>query len=82
MQTQGCELCHAIDGPPQSRHHLSEEMWLVALCHTEVARELTAFWVAMSSVMESVLGRWPGDTSRMEVVGDLVTQFQKVEDWC
>jgi hypothetical protein len=54
-------------------------MRLAALRHTEVAGELAAFWAAVSSAAVSVLGRSPGNTSRVEVVGELVTEFQKVE---
>jgi hypothetical protein len=49
-------------------------MRLVALYHTEMAGELTAFW-AMSSAVKLVLGCSPSDTSNAEVVGDLVTEF-------
>jgi hypothetical protein len=37
------------------------------------------FQVAVSSAAESVLGRSPSDTAHVEVVGELVTEFQKVE---
>jgi hypothetical protein len=42
LQTRGSELCLAIVGPPRVRNHLSEEMRLVALHHTEMAREHAA----------------------------------------
>jgi hypothetical protein len=47
LQTQGYEVCHAIIGPPRARQ-LSKGMRLVALCHTEIAGELTAFRAAVS----------------------------------
>jgi hypothetical protein len=59
---------------------MSEGLQHVALRHTEVARELAAFWAAVSSVGESVLGRSPSNTARAEVVGELVIEFQKVEE--
>jgi hypothetical protein len=51
----------------------------MALHHTEMARELAAFQVTMSSAAESVLGRLPSNTTCSEVVGDLVAKCQKVE---
>jgi hypothetical protein len=56
-------------------HHLSEGMRLVALHHTEMAGELSMLRVAVSFAVESVLGRSPSDTFRMEVVGELATEF-------
>jgi hypothetical protein len=54
-------------------------MWPAALPYTEMVRELTTFWVVVSSVMESMLGRSSSDTTHMEVLGELVTEFQKEE---
>jgi hypothetical protein len=79
LQTQGSKLCHAIIGPPRVKLHLSEAMWLATLRHIEMVGELTAFWAAVSSAMELVLGRLLGDTARVEVVGELVTEFHKVK---
>jgi hypothetical protein len=78
LQTQGSELCHAIVGPSQAKHHLSEGMRLATLHHTKMAKELAMFWAVVSSTAESVLGCSPGDTTRVEVVGELVTEFQTV----
>jgi hypothetical protein len=39
------------------------------------------FQVVLSCATESVLVRSPSDTSRVEVVGELATEFEKVEDW-
>jgi hypothetical protein len=82
LQTQGSKLCHAIVSPPWSRHHLSEGMQLATLRHTEMAGELAAFLVAVSSATELVLRCSPSDTSRVEVEGELATEFQKVKDRC
>jgi hypothetical protein len=68
LQTRGYELCHATIGPPWVRHHLYEGMWLAALCHTKMARELVMLLVAVSFAMESVFGRSPNDTFHVEVV--------------
>jgi hypothetical protein len=66
--------------PHGVRHHLSEGMWLAVLCHTEMVRELAALRVAVSSTSASVLWRSPNDTFRVEVVGELVAKYQKLED--
>jgi hypothetical protein len=47
----------------------------VALCHTEMARDLAALQVAVSFALESLLGSSSNDTFCMEVVGKLVTEF-------
>jgi hypothetical protein len=80
LQTRGSELCHGIISPPQARHHLPEGMCLVALRHTEMAREIAALWVAVSSATESVLGHSPGDTFRVDVMDKLAAELQKMED--
>jgi hypothetical protein len=36
----------------------------------------------VSSATESAIGCLPNDTIRMEVLGELVTEFQKLEEWC
>jgi hypothetical protein len=53
----------------------------VALHHTEMAGELAALRVAVSSAMESVLGCSPNDTFHAEDVGELAAEFQKLEEW-
>jgi hypothetical protein len=80
LQTRGSKLCHAIIGPPRSRHHLSDGMKLAALRHTKMARELTVFRVAVSATAKLVLEPSPSGTSRTEVVGELAAKFLKVED--
>jgi hypothetical protein len=74
LYTRGSELCHAIIGPPWAKH-LSWGMRLVALRHTEVAGELAAFWVAMSSTTELVLGWSLGNIAHTEEVGELDAEF-------
>jgi hypothetical protein len=56
-------------------------MQIAALCHTKLARELTAFQVALSSTVELALGRSPDETFRVDVVGELVAEFWKLEEW-
>jgi hypothetical protein len=61
---------------------MSEGMQLAALRHTEMARELSVIRAAESSVTELAL-RWsPNDTIRMEVVGELIAEFQKLKEQC
>jgi hypothetical protein len=57
-------------------------MRLAALCHTEIAIEFGVLRTAVSSVMESVVWHSPSDTFHMEVVSELVAEFQKMEDQC
>jgi hypothetical protein len=80
LQTRGSELCHAIIGPPQARHHLSEGMRLAALRHIGMAGELAALWATVPSTAESVIRRSPNDTFRVEVVSELVAEFHKLEE--
>jgi hypothetical protein len=55
-------------------------MRIATLCHTKMARELVALWVAVTTTTESVLQQSPNDTFHMEVVGELSIELQKVED--
>jgi hypothetical protein len=59
---------------------LSEGKHLAALRHTEMVGELVVLRVAVSSAMESVLGCLPSDTFHVVGVGELATEFQKMED--
>jgi hypothetical protein len=58
---------------------MSEGMRLAALYHTEVVGELAAFQAAVSSTTKSVLGRLLGNTTHMEMLGELVAEFWKVD---
>jgi hypothetical protein len=51
----------------------------VALRHTEMAGELGALQAVVSSAMESVLGHSLNDTFSVEVLGELVVEFWKLE---
>jgi hypothetical protein len=65
--------------PPRVRDHLSKGMWLAALHHTKMDGELPMIQAVVSFAMESTLGRKPNDTFHVEVVGELVAEFQKLE---
>jgi hypothetical protein len=80
LQTRGSKLCYAIVGPPQMRNHLSEGMRLAALRHIEMVGELATLWAAVSSAAELALGRSPNEIFRVEVVGELVAEFQRLEE--
>jgi hypothetical protein len=82
LQTWGFELCHAIVGPPQVRHHQSEGMRLAALRHTKMAGELAVLQVMVSTAAELVHEHSPSDTFCVEVVSELAAKFQKMEDQC
>jgi hypothetical protein len=65
------------------RNHLSEGMRIAALYHTVMARELVVLRAAVSSVVELALGCSLDETFRVEVVGELVAKFWKLEvSWC
>jgi hypothetical protein len=52
----------------------------VALCHTEMARELATIQAVVYSAMESMIGCSENDTIYVEVVGKLVTKIQKLDE--
>jgi hypothetical protein len=82
LRARVAQSCLAIVGPSKVRSHLLARMWAATLCHTEMARELTALWEAVSSAMELVLGRSPNETSRVEVTNKLVANFWRREELC
>jgi hypothetical protein len=43
--------------------------------HVVVVKELTVLWMAVSSTVELVLGRPPGEASRLEVMNELTAKF-------
>jgi hypothetical protein len=57
-------------------------MQVTALHHTEMVRELATLRLAVSCTVELVLGRSPGETSRVEVENELVAKFQRLEELC
>jgi hypothetical protein len=77
LQTQGSELCLTIVGPPWVRNHLLEGMWITALPHTEMARELAALRAAVSSAAEFALRCSPNKTFWVEIVDELIGEFQR-----
>jgi hypothetical protein len=50
-------------------------MWITALYHAELAKELATLWVAVFSTADFTLGRSPNETFRVTVVGELVAKF-------
>jgi hypothetical protein len=61
---------------------LSEGMRITALRHIEMVGELAALLVAVSSTMEMALGHSPDETFQVEIVGELVAEFWKLEGQC
>jgi hypothetical protein len=52
----------------------------VALRHIEMVGELATLWAVVSSAVESTFGHSTNDTFHVEVVGELVAEFQKLEE--
>jgi hypothetical protein len=82
LQACGSKLCLAIVGLPSVRNYLSERMRVAALRHTKMAGEVAMLQVVVSSSMESVLGSLPDETFWVEVVGELVAKFRRLEGLC
>jgi hypothetical protein len=61
------------------RNHLSEEMRIASLRHTEMVRELSTLQSTVTSIVEFVLGRSPDETIQVEVVDELVAKFRKLQ---
>jgi hypothetical protein len=57
-------------------------MWIAALFHIEMAKELAALQVAMSSAVKFMLRRSPNETFQVEVMDELVTEFRRQEERC
>jgi hypothetical protein len=55
-------------------------MQITALHHTEMVGELATLWAVVSSAMELALGRSLDKTFQVEVVDELVAEFQKLEE--
>jgi hypothetical protein len=55
-------------------------MRIAALHHTEMARELAALRMAVSSAMEFTLGRSNDEIFWVEVVDELVAEFGMIEE--
>jgi hypothetical protein len=56
-------------------------MRIAALRHTEMAKQLAALRSAVSSVVEFMLRRSLNETFHVEVVDEMVAEFQKLEEW-
>jgi hypothetical protein len=79
LQTRGFDLCLAIVGPPRLRNRLSEAMRATNLHRTKMAGELATLQAVVSSVVESMLGRLPNETFRMEILAELDAEFWRLE---
>jgi hypothetical protein len=55
-------------------------MRLAALRHIEMVEEHAVPQAVVSSATKSVLGRSPNENFHVEVVGELVAEFQRVEE--
>jgi hypothetical protein len=62
------------------RGHLSEGTQIAAICHSEMAEQLTVLQVAVSFAAESMLGRSPTEAFWVDIADELVTEFQKQEE--
>jgi hypothetical protein len=82
MRSWGAELCLTILGSSAVKSPLIARMWVAALRHARVVKELTVLQAAMSSFAELVLGRLPDKASQMEVMNELTAKFQKLEELC
>jgi hypothetical protein len=56
-------------------------MQITALRHIEMAGALAVLRAVVSSIVEVALWRSPNKTFQVEVVGELVAEFQKLEEW-
>jgi LPS sulfotransferase NodH len=77
LQTRGSKLWLAIVGLPTVWGHLMEGMHSVIIRHTEMARKLTVLRAAVSSTMQSMLGRSPTEAFQVEVVDEVVALVQE-----
>jgi hypothetical protein len=57
-------------------------MQLMALRHSEMAGELATLRVMVPFVADSALGRSPGEIFHVEVVDELVAEFQRLDERC
>jgi hypothetical protein len=82
MWAWGAELCLTIIGSSHVRSPLPAKMWATAVRHARVVGELTMLRAAVSSAKELTLGLSPYETSRVEVMNELATKFQRLEELC
>jgi hypothetical protein len=64
------------------RSPLLARMWTTTFLHTEMTGELIVLWSVVSSAVELVLGRSPGETSQVEVMNELIAKFYRWEELC
>jgi hypothetical protein len=61
------------------RNHLSKGRWMASLYHTDMAGELAMLRTTVSSIIEFGLRCLPDETFCVEVVGELIDEFWKLE---
>jgi hypothetical protein len=61
---------------------LHEGMCFAVACHTKMAMQLAALWVAMSLAAQSVLGRSSTEAFQVDVVGKMLAKFREQEERC
>jgi urease accessory protein UreF len=61
------------------RNNLSKGMRLAALHHTEMDRALATLQTVVFSTIESALGNSPNEIFRVDVAGELVAKFQRLQ---
>jgi hypothetical protein len=62
------------------RNHLSEEMRIATLHRAKMAGELAALQVVVSSASEFMFGCSPDEIFWVEVVEELIAEFQKQQE--
>jgi hypothetical protein len=82
LRAWGAELCLTIFSPPQVKSPLSIRMWAATLRYAVVVGDLAVLRAPVSFTAELVLGCSPDGTSRVEVMCELSTKFQRLEELC
>jgi hypothetical protein len=62
--------------------HLLEGMWSTAIRHTEMVWRLATVRVAVSSTAQFVLGRSPSKAFWVDVVDEMLIEFQEQAEQC
>jgi hypothetical protein len=78
----GAELCLTIVSLSTVKSPLMARMRVTTLHRARVVEELTVIRATVSSAVELVLGCSPGEASRVEVMNELTTKFQKLKELC
>jgi hypothetical protein len=57
-------------------------LWITALCHSDMAKQLAVHWAAVSFAAEFMLKCLLTEAFQVEVVEEQVAEFQKQEKRC